>query len=104
MQDRRKHARVPIRSQLICIVDTLTLRGVTWNLSQGGIQVEVPDLKEKANVQLTFRLPPLETIVDAYGTVVWHSDKRHGIEFKYMGEQSRESLRHFIKERNVKDH
>ncbi len=91
--------RVPVRAQLICIVNAHTFRGVTCNLSQSGIQVEVPELKRKADVQLSFRLPVLETIIDAQGTVVWHSRKRHGIEFKYMGEQTHDSIRQFIEER-----
>jgi hypothetical protein len=101
LQNRRKHVRVPIRAHVICIADTRTLRGVTWNLSESGIQVEVAELKRSANVQLTFRLPPLETIIDAFGSVVWRSARRHGIKFKYMGEQSHDSIRHFIEERTA---
>ena len=92
--------RVPIRAQVTCIVDTLTSRGVTWNISQSGIQVELPELKGKANVRLTFRLPLSGTIVDAVGIAVWRSERRHGIKFKYMGEQSLESIQHFIEEQS----
>jgi hypothetical protein len=98
LQNRRKHVRVPIRAQVTCIADTRTLRGVTWNLSQSGLQVEVAELRRKAIVQLTFRLPLSGTIIDALGAVVWQSDRRHGIKFKYMGEQSHESIQHFIEE------
>ena len=101
MQDRRKHVRVPVRAQVTCMADTRTFRGVTWNLSESGVQVELPELKLRADVQLTFRLPHSETIIDALGTVVWHLEKRHGIRFTYMGEQSHDSLRHFIEERNM---
>ena len=91
--------RVPIRAQVICVVDTHTLRGVTFNLSQSGIQVEVPELKRRTNVRLTFRLPGSQTIIDALGAVVWRLTKRHGIKFKHMGEQSQNSIRRFIEER-----
>ena len=91
--------RVPVRALVICIVNTHTIRGVTCNLSQGGIQVEVPELKRSGYVQLSFRLPLSETIIDAFGAVVWRSKRRHGIEFKYMGDQSHNSIRHFIEER-----
>jgi hypothetical protein len=90
--------RVPIRAQVTCVVDTLTSRGVTRNISQSGIQVELPELKRKANVRLTFRLPLSGTIVDAVGTAVWRSERHHGIKFKYVGEQSLESIQHFIEE------
>jgi c-di-GMP-binding flagellar brake protein YcgR len=101
MKDRRKDVRVPIRAQLICIADTRTLRGATWNLSQSGIQVEVPELRREAKVQLTFRLPLSDTIIEARGAVVWLSGKRLGIKFKHMGEQSQASIRHFIEQRSV---
>jgi PilZ domain-containing protein len=72
--NRRKHVRVPMRAQVICIADTHTLCGVTWNLSQKGIQVEVPALKRKAKLQLTFRLPLSGTIIDALGVAVWRQN------------------------------
>jgi hypothetical protein len=92
--------RVTIRAQVTCIADTCTFRGVTWNLSESGLQVELSELKRKAIVHLTFRLPLSETIIDARGAVVWRSERRHGIKFKEMGEQSHESIRHFIEERS----
>jgi hypothetical protein len=75
------------------------MRGVTRNLSETGMLVDVPELKKKAYVQLSFRLPRSEVIIDARGTVVWTLMRRHGIKFKHMGEQSRESIRQFIDER-----
>jgi hypothetical protein len=93
--------RVPIRAQVTCIADTRTLRGVTRNLSQSGLQVEVPELKRKASVRLTFRLPLSGTIIDALGAVVWRSEQRQGIKFKYMGDQSHESIQHFIEEQRL---
>jgi len=101
LQNRRKHVRVPIRAHVICIADTRTSRGVTWNLSESGIQVEVAELKRSAKVQLTFRLPISEAIIEVLGAVVWRSARRHGIKFKYLGEQSHDSIRHFIEERNA---
>ena len=103
MQNRRKYVRVPMRAQVICIVDKLTLRGVTWNLSQSGIQVELPELNKKAKVQLTFRLPVSGTIIDALGAVVWRLERRHGIKFRKVGDQSRESIRRFIEQQQIRD-
>lgn len=98
MQNRRKHVRVPIRAQVTCIIKMYTLRGATRNLSENGIQVELPELESRADVQMTFRLPAPDTIIDAFGTVVWHSEKRQGIKFKNIGEQSLASIRHFVAE------
>jgi len=104
LKNRRKHVRVPIRAQVTCIADARTLRGLTWNVSQSGLQVEIPELEGKASVRLTFRLPLSGTIIDALGSVVWRSEKRHGIKFKHIGEQSHESIQHFIEEQSEGSH
>jgi hypothetical protein len=74
------------------------MRGVSWNLSQGGMQVEVSDLKVKDAVQLSFRLPVSGVAVEAVGGVVWGHDRRHGILFTYVGEQSRQSILQYTTE------
>jgi ferredoxin len=70
LSNQRRYKRVPIRAQVACIGDARTMRGVSWNLSQGGMQVEVNDLKPKEAVQLSFRLPASGVAVDAVGAVV----------------------------------
>jgi PilZ domain len=74
------------------------MRGVSWNLSQGGMQVEVRDLKPKEAVQLSFRLPVSGVAVDVVGAVAWGEEKRHGIQFTYMGAQSQQSILQYIAE------
>lgn len=101
MKDRRKDIRVPIRAQVICMTDTQTSRGVTRNLSQTGIQVEVPEINKGAKVQLTFRLPLSDTIIEAHGAVAWTSGSRLGIRFRQLGEYSHALIRHFIEQRTV---
>jgi len=98
LQNRRKQVRVSIKAHVICIVNSRTMRGISRNLSHGGMQVEVPDLKMKDAVQLTFRLPISHALVDAVGAVVWAGDRRHGIRFNYIGEHSQQSIRQFIEE------
>lgn len=56
-QEQRNSARVSMRAQVICIVDSRTTRGVTWNLSRTGMQVENSSVKPKEVVRLSFRLP-----------------------------------------------
>lgn len=96
--------RIPMRAQVICIAEAGTSRGVTWNISQNGIQVEVPELPIRATVRLTFRLPLSDKTIDVSGAVVWASGRRHGIKFKQLGEQSHNSIRHFIDERKTEDY
>ena len=98
LENRRRYARVPMRAQATCIVDSRTMRGVTWNLSQGGMQLDASDLQLRDTVQLSFRLPGSGVAVDAVGAVVWENEKRHGIRFTNVGAQSQGSIRHYILE------
>ena len=91
--------RVPIHAQVTCIAESRTLRAVTPNISESGIQVELSELRKTENVQLEFRLSVSGSIIDATGAVIWVSGSRNGIKFKYVREQSRMSIRQFIKER-----
>ena len=74
------------------------MRGVSWNLSQGGILAEVSGLDPKDAVQLSFRLPDAGVAVDAFGTVVWGDERLKGIQFTNVGPQSQQSIRQFITE------
>ena len=96
LDNRRKYVRVPIRSDVACTVGSRTLRGVSWNLSQGGMQVEVGDLKPKDAVRLSFQLPISAVTVDAAGIVAWANEQRQGIQFTNVGAQSQQSIRQFI--------
>ena len=40
LENRRRSIRVPLQTDVTCEVGSRTVRGVTWNLSQGGMQVE----------------------------------------------------------------
>jgi hypothetical protein len=62
------------------------------------MQVEVRDLKPKEAVQLSFRLPVSGVAVDVVGAVAWGEEKRHGIQFTYMGAQSQQSILQYIAE------
>jgi hypothetical protein len=47
---------------------------------------------------LSFRLPLSGVAVDVVGVVAWGDEKRHGIQFTYMGAQSRQSILQYIRE------
>jgi DNA-binding transcriptional MocR family regulator len=97
-QDQRAYERVAMRAQVTCIVNSETSRGVSWNLSQAGMQVEVTTLKPKEAIQLSFRLPVSGVAVDAIGSLVWQHNRRHGIRFTRVGPQSRLSILQYIRE------
>jgi two-component system, NarL family, sensor histidine kinase BarA len=96
--NRRKFMRVPMQADVACTVGSRTVRGVSWNLSRGGMQVEVTDLKAKDAVRLSFQLPVSGVVVDAAGVVVWATAKRQGIQFTNVSAQNQRSIRQFIEE------
>lgn len=98
--NRRAYTRVPMRSLVICIVDSRTIRGVSWNLGEGGMQVDVSSLKSNETVQLSFRLPVSGLAVDAEGVGIWGDENRHGIQFIRVGTQSRQSIHPYVTERS----
>lgn len=97
-QEQRNSARVSMRAQVICIVDSPTTCGVTWNLSRTGMQVENSSVKPKEVVRLSFRLPVSGVAIGAVGTVLWERNKRLGIRFTDIGVESRQSISQYIKE------
>ncbi len=97
-KDQREYERVAMRSQVTCIVDSETSRGVSWNLSQAGMQVEVSNLKPKGAIRLSFRLPVSGVAVEAVGSLVWQRNRRHGVQFTHMGAQSRRSILEYVSE------
>jgi CheY-like chemotaxis protein len=98
LENRRKHTRAPIQAEVACTVGSRTLRGVSWNLSRGGMQVEVGGLKPRDAVRLSFQLPISAVIIDAAGIVVWGNEERQGIQFTNVSAQSQQSIRKFIAE------
>lgn len=98
IENRRKAARVPIQADIACTVGSRTFRGTSWNLSQGGMQVEVSELKPKDAVRLSFQLPVSGVVIDVAGVVVWGNAKRQGIQFTKVNTQSQQSIRQFMAE------
>jgi CheY-like chemotaxis protein len=96
LENRRRSTRVPIQTDVTCEIGSRTVRGVTWNLSQGGIQVEAGDLRPGAAVRLSFRLPVSGIAINADGTVVWADARRQGIQFTKVSTQNQQSIRDFI--------
>jgi CheY-like chemotaxis protein len=96
LENRRKYTRAPIQADVACTVGSRILRGVSWNLSQGGMQVEVGGLRPKDAARLSFQLPISAVTVDAVGIVVWANEQRQGIQFTNVSGQSQQSIRQFI--------
>ncbi len=98
LENRRRHTRVPLQTAVICEADSRTMRGVSWNLSQGGVQVEVGNLQPGDAVRLSFRLPWSGVAVDAFGVVAWAKEQRQGIQFTKISPQNQQAIQEFIAE------
>ncbi len=96
LENRRRHVRVPLQTDVTCDVGSRKMRGVTWNLSQGGIQVEADNLHTGDTVGLSFRLPVSDVVIDVSGTVVWVGEKRQGIQFIDVSARTQQSIREFV--------
>jgi CheY-like chemotaxis protein len=98
LENRRSHTRVPVQSEVTCTVGSRNLRGVSWILSQGGMQVEVTNLNPGDSVRLSFRLPVSDIQIEVSGAVIWRKDERQGIQFTHVDAQNQKTIRHFIDE------
>jgi CheY-like chemotaxis protein len=98
LENKRKSTRVPIQTDVSCTVGPRTVRGTSWNLSQGGMQVEVGGLQTNDTVRVSFKLPASGVIIDAAGVVVWGKENRQGIQFTNLSAQSQQSIRQFMAE------
>jgi CheY-like chemotaxis protein len=96
VENRRRYARAPLQTEATCTVGSKVAKGRTWNLSQGGIQVEAGHLKAGDKVRISFRLPSSGVTIDAHGTVAWGKEARHGIQFTKLSNAAHEAIRLFI--------
>lgn len=98
LDNRRKYIRVPLQTEVTCVVGSRTIRGTSWNLSQGGMQVEAIGLQSKDKLRVSFRLPVSGVSIDATGTVAWTKEQRRGIQFATLTTAAQESIRKYIAE------
>ena len=98
LENRRRNTRVPLQTEVICTVGSRTIRGITWNLSEGGMQLEASDLQSRDTVRLFFRFPVSGVSIDVIGTVAWVGEKRQGIQFTTLSAEAQQSIRKYITE------
>lgn len=96
LENRRRYTRVPIQADVTCTVGSRTITGMSWNLSQGGMQVEAGHLKPKDSVHLRFRLPGSDAPLEVTGVVVWVKQDRQGIQFTSVSAQDQQTIREFV--------
>lgn len=95
-ENRRRAIRIPLQTDVDCTVRERTLHGKTWNISQGGMQVEASSLQPGDAVHLSFRLPSSTIMIDAIGVVMWTKEERQGIQFTKLSGQDEKAVRDFV--------
>ena len=96
LENRRRHVRVPLQTEISCTVGSKTLRGRTWNLGRGGIQVEVDFLRPGDKVRVSLTLPKSGVAFDAFGEVIWTKEKRQGIGFTKISEENQQLIQSYV--------
>jgi CheY-like chemotaxis protein len=100
LESRRRHLRVPLQTEITCTVGSRSLRGRSWNLSHGGMQVEVEGLRVGETVRVSFRLPVSDVAIDVAGAVAWVNPNRQGVRFTSVSNQDQQAIRTFVGEEN----
>jgi CheY-like chemotaxis protein len=103
LENRRRHTRVPLHTAVICIAGSRRMQGITWNLSSGGMQVDIGSLQPGDSVKLSIRLPSSGIEIDLVGEVVWAKEHRQGIRFTKTSPQSQQAIQEFIGEAEKAD-
>jgi CheY-like chemotaxis protein len=98
LENRRRYRRVPLHTAVTCNTGSRAMQGVSWNLSLGGIQVEIGNLQPGDSVKLSFRLPQSGLAIEAVGLVVWTKEQRQGIQFTKTSAQNQQAIQEFIAE------
>jgi len=98
IEQRRRYLRVPLQTEVVCSIGSRTLRGMSWNISLGGLQVETESLHQGDTVRLQLELPVSGASIDALGVVVWASQNRQGIQFTKLTAESEQSIRKLVAE------
>ena len=102
-ENRRRFVRVPLQTDIVCTAGSRQLRGITWNLSQGGMSIDVGNIRPGETVHLSFRLPSSPTPIDAAAAVVWIGEKRQGLRFEHLGPKNEQAVRDYIAQVEAQD-
>jgi len=95
--NRRQFVRISFRAEVTYECKGLVARGVSSNLSLGGILFEAPQLRGGDAVRLSFRLPSTNVLVDALGKVVRVDERnRAGVRFIDVNEAAKQAIRELV--------
>lgn len=98
-QNRRRFVRVHLKTSVMCESAGRVAKGMSSNISDGGILLEAPNLSRGDRPKLSFHVPGSGKIVDAVGVVVRVDGQgRAGIRFLEINESGRQAIRLLVDE------
>ena len=97
-ENRRRFVRIPLHTEVTCQVGDQSFRGMSSNISQGGILFEAGrPLASGTTVRLSFKLPGTSLKIDLTGAVVRVDDKkRAGVRFTHIGAREIELIQELV--------
>ena len=96
-QNRRRFARVPLCTEVLCESKGATMKGMSSNISQGGILFEAPRLNPGDRVKMSFSSPGTRLSVEAFGIVVRADERqRVGVRFLKLNPAGRDGIRELV--------
>jgi CheY-like chemotaxis protein len=96
LQNRRRTLRVSLQTELVCTVNGRALKGTSFNLSQGGMQISAEGLLAQDQVHITFAAPFVHAPIEIDGVVAWVTKGRQGIQFTRMNKESEAAILEYI--------
>jgi CheY-like chemotaxis protein len=95
-ETRRRSLRIPLQTEVLMDIGARRVKGVAWNLSQGGMQVEASNLRIGDSLHLSFRLPGSGATIEATAKVAWTESNRQGIQFTRISPENQALIREFV--------
>ena len=99
VENRRRNTRAPLQTRVSCSNSSTIVNGMTWNISQGGIQIDGASLLRPGDqTRVSFRLPTSGEQIDTSGIVTWVNQNRQGIRFTNLNARHAQVIREFVAE------
>src|ERR1700682_135465 len=94
LSNRRRFIRVPVKTEVVVESHGEKFKGMTRDISLGGILFEPARLSSGDQVKLVFSLPSVKMTITASGVIVRvEEQQRAGVQFTSLSDASRDAIR-----------
>jgi two-component system, chemotaxis family, chemotaxis protein CheY len=98
VESQRRITRISLRTEVVCQLESQTIRGTSVNISMDGILFDAGRMLQPGqSTRLSFRLPGQNATINATGTIVRVDDKqRVGVRFTSIDHKDRQRIRELL--------